>query len=151
MTDKTSALASDGVRASADKRSVLDALTTLGPAARLWSDLGLLTAFWTYVALTNVLWGTSMKASLASIGVTHVFAPWNARLVQHLILYPALIGCMWMSRRIGWLPFWRAIPLQLTCGLAFSALANPVMDVGMVRWYVLVAAHGTFLSLHDWQ
>src|ERR1700688_1620294 len=112
-----------------ERRSELSARTTPGPAVRTWSDLGLLSAFWTYVALTNVLWGTSMQASLASAGITHVFAPWNSRLVQHLILYPALVGCMYVSRRIGWLPIWRAIPLQLICGLAFSALANPVMDV----------------------
>ena len=135
MTDKTPDLAGDGVRGSAERLSVSDPLTSLRPAARLWSDLGLLTAFWIYVALTNVLWGTSMQASLATIGVTHVFAPWNTRLVQHLILYPALIGCMWISRRIGWRPFWRTIPLQLTCGLAFSALANPVMDVA--EWFVV--------------
>jgi hypothetical protein len=139
MSEMTPDLASDGAQRSADKRSFWDALTALSPAIRLWSDLGLLTAFWAYVTLTNVLWGTSMQASLASIGVTHIFAPWNARLVQHVILYPPLIGSMWMSRRIGWQPLWRAVPLQLVCGLAFSALANPVMDVseklvGMSSW-----------------
>jgi hypothetical protein len=132
LTDKTSDLAGDGVREGAERRSVLDPQTSLRQA--VGPDLGLLTAFWTFVALTNVLWGTSMRASLAAIGVTHVFAPWNTRLVQYLILYPALIGCMWISRRVGWRPFWRAIPLQLTCGLAFSALANPVMNVA--EWFV---------------
>jgi hypothetical protein len=132
LTDKTSDLAGDGVREGAERRSVLDPQTSLRQA--VGPDLGLLTAFWTFVALTNVLWGTSMRASLAAIGVTHVFAPWNTRLVQYLILYPALIGCMWISRRVGWRPFWRAIPLQLTFGLAFSALANPVMNVA--EWFV---------------
>ena len=129
------------LRHSADPRSFWDAITTPRPAVRIWSDLGLLTSFWLYVALTNALWGTSMQASLAAMGITHVFAMWNERLVQYLILYPALIGCMGLSRRIRWQPLWRTLPLQLVCGLAFSALANPAMDLaenligaGMPSW-----------------
>jgi hypothetical protein len=142
MSDATPELPSEAICGNVEGRSFWDALTTLNPAVRIWSDLGLLTTFWLYVALTNVLWGTSMQTSLASIGVTHVFASWDARLVQHLILYPALIGCMWMSRRIGWQPVWRAVPLQVVCGLAFSTLANPVMDVseklvGMPSWHLI--------------
>jgi hypothetical protein len=91
-------------------------------------DLGLLTAFWAYVALSNVLWGLGMQASLASTGLD-VFSPWNARLMQHVLLFPALVGCLWLSRRTGWQPLWRAAPLQLLCGVFFSALASPAMDV----------------------
>ena len=106
-----------------------DTLTTIEPLGGIRRDLGLLTGFWAYVALSNVLWGLGMQASLASIGVVHVFSPWNARLMQHVLLFPALIGCLWLSRRIGWQPLWRAAPLQLLCGVIFSALANPAMDV----------------------
>jgi hypothetical protein len=94
------------------------------------SELALLTAFWGYVTLSNVFYGLSMQASLASIGLQHVFAPWNARLTQHLLLYPALVLCIWLSRQIGWRPPWRAIPLQLLCGLGFASLATPAMDLG---------------------
>lgn len=116
-----------------------DTLTAIKPLGGIRRDLGLLTAFWAYVALSNVLWGLSMRASLESLGVRHVFSPWNARLLQHLLLYPALIGCLWMSRRIGWQPLWRAAPLQLLCGLFFSALANPAMEIaervaGLLPW-----------------
>jgi hypothetical protein len=117
-----------------------DAPTKLAPAIRNRSELLLVTVFWAYATATNVLWGSSMQASLAAAGITHVFASWNARLVQHLLLYPALIGGMWTSRRIGWESPWRAIPLQLLCGLAFSVLGNPAMDIseallGVIPWH----------------
>jgi Histidine kinase len=96
---------------------------------KLWPDLGLITAFWGYVALSNIVWGNSMKASLAKIGEDRVFAPWDARVGQHLLLYPFLIGILCLSRRIAWTPLWRAIPLQITCVLLFSMLANPAMDI----------------------
>jgi hypothetical protein len=111
-----------------DTRPSSDALSGISPRGGIRRDLGLLTAFWTYVALSNVLWGLGMEASLASTGLD-VFAPWSARLVQHVLLFPALIGCLWLSRRMGWQPLWRAAPLQLLCGVFFSALASPAMDV----------------------
>jgi hypothetical protein len=139
MHEITSEPQCDGPRTRVDQGPVVEALTATSPKIRIWPDLGLLTTFWAYVALSNVLWGTSMQASLASIGVSHVFAPWNARLVQHLLLYPALIGGMWASRRVGWQPAWRGVPLQLLCGLTFAVLANPAMDiaekaVGLNSW-----------------
>ncbi len=106
-----------------------DTLTAIKPLGGIRRDLGLLTVFWAYVALSNVLWGLSMEANLETTGVRNVFTPWNARLLQHLLLYPALIGCLWMSRRIGWQPLWRAAPLQLLCGLFFAALAHPAIDI----------------------
>ena len=115
-------------------------MTGVNPRGR--RDLGLVTAFWAYVALSNILWGASMQASLAAIGVTDVVWPWNARLAQHVLLYPALIGGLWLSRRIGWQPLWRALPLQLLCGVFFSALARPAMGVaqrvvGITPWTML--------------
>lgn len=93
-------------------------------------DLALLAAIWAYVTLSNLLFGLSMATSLATIGVTHVFSPWDARLLQHLLLFPALVGCAWLSRRIGWQPGWRAWPLQLLLGLAFAMLADPSLQLG---------------------
>jgi hypothetical protein len=113
----------------AERRFSPDTLTVIKPLSGIRRDLGLLTVFWAYVALSNVLWGLSMEANLEATGVRNVFTPWNARLLQHLLLYPALIGCLWMSRRIGWQPLWRAAPLQLLCGLFFSALAHPAIDI----------------------
>ena len=93
---------------------------------------GILTAFWVYVALSNVLYANSMQAMLAELRAGYVFAPWDARLLQHIILYPALLTCIWASLRVGWHPFWRAIPIQLTCGLAFAVLASPALTLAEI-------------------
>ena len=94
---------------------------------RFAPDLALLTLFWVFVALSNVLYANRMQTSLNMMGVAKVFAPWNARLVQHLILYTALVGCVWLARRTGWQPLWRTAPIQAVCGLVFSALASPAL------------------------
>jgi hypothetical protein len=94
--------------------------------------LGLLTAFWVYVALSNVMYANSMQASLSLMKVEHVFAPWDARLIQHLLLYPLFLLSMWGSRRTGWQRPWRAIPLQLLCALGFAVLASPALVLGEV-------------------
>jgi hypothetical protein len=93
---------------------------------------GILTAFWVYVALSNVLYASSMQAMLVVLRAGYVFAPWDARLLQHIMLYPALLTCVWASRRVGWHPLWRAIPIQLVCGLAFSVLASPAMTLAEI-------------------
>ena len=46
--------------------------------------LGVLTVFWVYVALSNVMYANNMQASLSSMSMERVFARWDARLVQHL-------------------------------------------------------------------
>jgi hypothetical protein len=93
----------------------------------IWPLLAILTSFWIYVALSNVLYAHSMQASLSSMSTKQFFAPWDARVLQHIFLYPVLIGCVWASLRIGWQPAWRAVPIQLLLGLTFSALASPAL------------------------
>jgi hypothetical protein len=93
----------------------------------LW---GVLTAFWIYVALSNVMYANNMQASLSAMKVEHVFAHWDARLLQHLILYPLFILCMWISLRTGWQKLWRALPVQLVCALGFAVLAAPALWLG---------------------
>jgi hypothetical protein len=92
--------------------------------------LGVLTMFWIYVALSNVMYANNMQASLSSMNMEHVFARWDARLLQHLMMYPLFILCMWRSLRTGWQPLWRAIPLQLVCALGFAVLASPLLVLG---------------------
>jgi two-component system, LytTR family, sensor kinase len=92
--------------------------------------LGVLSAFWIYVALSNVMYANNMQASLSSQNIQHVFAPWDARLVQHLLLYPLFILCMWVALRTGWQRLWRALPIQLLCALGFAVLASPALVVG---------------------
>ena len=93
-------------------------------------NLIILSVFWIYVACSNVLYANSMEASLAEMaGRPHVFAPYCARLLQHLFLYPVLLCCVWASLRIGWQSLWRKLPLQLLLAVVFAALAQPTMGV----------------------
>ena len=95
-----------------------------------WPHLAVLTAFWIYVALSNVMYANNMQASLSSMKIEHVFAPWDARLIQHLLLYPLFLLSMWRSLRTGWRPLWRTVPIQLLCALGFAVLASPALVLG---------------------
>jgi hypothetical protein len=108
--------------------------------AGLWPQWMLLTAFWMYVALSNVLYASSMQASLTSMNINHVYAAWDARLVQHAILYPLFLGCMWAALKIGWRPI--ALLLQLPMALAFSILASPAL------WWADLLRHGGESDMH---
>jgi hypothetical protein len=93
----------------------------------IWPYFGILTAFWVYVALSNVLYANSMQAMLLTLRAGYVFAHWDARLLQHALLYPFLLVSVWASLRVGWQPIWRTAPIQLACALAFSVLATPAL------------------------
>jgi two-component system, LytTR family, sensor kinase len=91
----------------------------------------ILTVFWVYVALSNVLYANSMQAGFDSLpGKFHVFAPSCARLLQHLFLYPLLLGCVAASMRIGWRSLWRKLPLQLALAFIFAVLGKPALGLG---------------------
>jgi hypothetical protein len=92
--------------------------------------VAILTAFWIYVMLSNLLYAREMQISLSAMSSAHLFASWDARVVQHLVLYPVLIGCTLLSLRVGWQPAWRAWPIQVLLGVTFSALASPVLMLG---------------------
>ncbi|HEV3183148.1 MAG TPA: histidine kinase [Steroidobacteraceae bacterium] len=109
--------------------------------------LGVLTAFWIYVALSNVMYANSMQASLSVENVHNVFAPWDARIIQHLLLYPLFILSMRGALRTGWQPLWRALPLQLLCALGFAVLAAPALMAGE---YLTGLGHGDSMThMHD--
>jgi hypothetical protein len=107
--------------------------------------LGLLTAFWIYVALSNLMYANSMQASLTVMNIHNVFAPWDARIIQHLVLYPLFILSMRGALRTGWQPLWRALPLQLLCALGFAVLASPALVLGE---FLTGMAHGNPM-IHD--
>lgn len=133
---------------SQEIRVAADADVALRPAlqgrlrrwAALWSrvatpglrqNLLILTVFWIYVACSNILYANTMQASiLADIPTAkHVFASYCDRLVQHALLYPVLLLCVWASLRLGWQSLWRKLPLQVLLALVFAALAQPAMGV----------------------
>ena len=119
-----------GPGAAADRSHFAIGREALIAKQGIWPLFGILTAFWLYVALSNVLDGVSMQTFLVTLRMHNVYAPWNARLLQHVFLYPVLLGCVWASLRIGWQPMWRAAPLQLLCALGFSILASPALMLG---------------------
>ena len=128
---------------------------TLASALTLRPQLAVLTAFWIYVALSNVLYANSMQASFSNMKMERVFAPWDARLIQHLVLYPLFLLSMWRSMRTGWQPLWRAIPLQLLCALGFAVLASPSLVLGEYlthEWHREEWTHSDFVKTWgSWQ
>src|SRR3981081_1661938 len=102
----------------------------LAAGRSFWPHLAVLTAFWIYVALSNVMYANNMQASLSSMKMERVFAPWDARLIQHLLLYPLFLLSMWRSLRTGWRPLWKTVPIQLLCAVGFAVLASPALVLG---------------------
>ncbi len=83
--------------------------------------------FWAYVAASNVLYAHSFAGGLASMTSGQVFAAPGQRVLQHVLLLPALIACYYASLRLGWEPWWRAGAVQALLGVAFAALAFPML------------------------
>jgi Histidine kinase len=107
--------------------------------------LGIVCLFWVYVTVSNVLYGYSMSAGLARVTSVPVFATWDTRLFQHLLLLPMLLVSFWASLKVQWRPLLVALPLQIILGAVFSAMAWPVMILAEV----IMAAdklHGTAMS-----
>lgn len=119
-----------------------------------WPQLAVLTGFWIYVAFSNLMYANTMGQSLKALNVTDFFAPADARLTQHLLLYPLFILCAWTSLRIGWRPLWRTLPIQLSCALGFAVLAAPALVAGeaiMGEWHGTIAiTHAPAQGYADW-
>lgn len=93
---------------------------------------GIVCAFWLYVTLSNVLYAYSMRTGIAQDNFVPLFAPWDARVLQHLLLLPFLLVSFWASLRIEWRPLLVAIPLQTLLGVCFAAIAYPAMMVAQL-------------------
>src|SRR3984885_9432096 len=91
--------------------------------------------FWVYVTLSDVLYANSMQAN-ASLFHADMFAPWEPRVVQHVLLLPLLLACYWASSRAGW-GMLRGLPLQLLLAVIFAVLCYPAMNlaVHICTWY----------------
>jgi hypothetical protein len=86
--------------------------------------------FWAYVTLSNVLYAYGMRSGIALVTNEPLFAPWNARVLQHVFLLPLILVSYWASMRIQWRPVILALPLQAILALAFASLAYPAMILG---------------------
>jgi Histidine kinase len=117
--------------------------------------LGITSLFWVYVALSNLLYGYSMRVGIAHVTNVPLFAPWDARLIQHVLLMPMVLVSFWASLRIQWRPLLIAVPLQLTLGVVFSAMAYPAMIIaeiilgGSQEWHEHAMAQGASNSWID--
>ncbi len=85
--------------------------------------------FWLYVTLSNVLYAYSMRTGIAHVTNVPLFAPWDARVMQHVLLLPILMVSYWASLRVQWRPLVIALPLQLLLGTLFATIAYPAMLV----------------------
>jgi signal transduction histidine kinase len=85
--------------------------------------------FWLYVTLSNVLYAYSMRTGIAHVTNVPLFAPWDARVMQHVLLLPILMVSYWASLRVQWRPLVIAVPLQLLLGTLFATIAYPAMLV----------------------
>jgi hypothetical protein len=107
--------------------------------------LGIVCLFWVYVTISNVLYGYSMSAGIARVTDVTVFAAWDTRLLQHLLLLPMLLVSYWASLKVQWRPVLIALPLQMVLGAVFSAMAYPVMMLAEVIM-ATDKTHGTAMS-----
>jgi hypothetical protein len=94
---------------------------------RLRTFLAIVLPFWAFVAASNILHAHSFGGGLAAMTNAQVFAAPGPRVLQHVLLLPALIACYWASLRLGWAPWWRAGALQTLLGVVFAALATPML------------------------
>ncbi|HPF26874.1 MAG TPA: histidine kinase [Steroidobacteraceae bacterium] len=85
--------------------------------------------YWGYVVLSNILYAENFSLSLATHDIEGLFAPWHQRLMQHVLLFPMLLGCYWLSLRVGWQPMWRALPKQIALAVGFAMQPNWLMMV----------------------
>jgi len=108
--------------------------------------LAIVCLFWAYVTVSNLLYGYSMRAGIARVTSVPVFATWDTRLLQHIMLLPMLLVSFWASLRVQWRPLWIALPMQIVLGAAFAAMAYPVMILAEVIMASDPLSGGTALS-----
>ena len=84
--------------------------------------------FWTYITISNVLYAHGMRITVAQVTQANVFSPGLERVLQHIALYPALVGCYWTSLRIGWTGIYRILAQGLL-SILFAASSYFAMDI----------------------
>jgi hypothetical protein len=118
----------------------------LGGLARsqfLWIVL----AFWLYVAVSNVLYAAAMQSAFSpATGAQQLFAPWPVRMLQHLLLFPAVLLAYAMAMRIGWAPRWRATLMQIALAMFVSILARPALSTA---GHIAMLFAGTDADMHE--
>jgi signal transduction histidine kinase len=75
--------------------------------------LAIVCSFWVFATLSDVLWAYGMRTGIARVTDVPLFAEWQSRVLQHLLLLPFLLVSFWASLRVQWRPLWVAAPLQI--------------------------------------
>jgi hypothetical protein len=88
--------------------------------------------FWLYATVSAVLYTYGLSVSFSELTDEPLFAAWPMRVAQYLVLLPPLLGCYWLSLRLGWRPVGRTLPLQMGLGVVFALLARPALAVAMM-------------------
>lgn len=102
--------------------------------------LAIVCSFWLYSTLTDLLYAYGMRTGIAKVTNVPLFAAWDARVLQHVLLLPFLLVSFWASLRVQWRPLLIAVPLQVILGSVFAAIAYPAMilsnmAVGSPEWH----------------
>ena len=91
--------------------------------------LAIVCTFWIYATLLDVLYAYGMRTGIAHVTNVPLFAAWDARVMQHVLLLPFLLVSYWASLRVQWRPLLVAVPLQIILGSVFAAIAFPALMV----------------------
>jgi hypothetical protein len=83
--------------------------------------------YWSYVTVSDILYAQSLRYGFSGITKAQLFLPWDMRLIQHVALFPILVGCLWLSLRRGWKPLWSALPVQWLLAMGFAVAAAPAL------------------------
>jgi hypothetical protein len=94
--------------------------------------LAVVCLFWVYVTVSNILYAYGMRSGIARQTTVSVFATWDARLLQHVLLLPMVLVSFWASLKVQWRPLLLALPLQLILGAVFAAMAYPAMLLAQI-------------------
>src|SRR5260221_754513 len=93
---------------------------TTEPSARRFAGglslrqfLGIACLFWAYVALSNILYAYSMGIGTAGLTTAPIFAHWNPRLFQPLLLLPVFVLSFLAPPALPWGPLVICLSLQL--------------------------------------
>src|SRR4051812_3494199 len=58
--------------------------------------LAIAAIYWVYVTVSDILYANSLRVGFGEVTNIVLFLPWDARLFQHVLLFPVLIGCLWL-------------------------------------------------------
>jgi hypothetical protein len=83
--------------------------------------------FWADAMILAVVYAYGLESTLVAAGSESIFAPWDVRVAQYVLLFPLLLLAYRWSLRIGWRPLSLNVPAQILIGLVFALLARPAL------------------------